>query len=83
MISGPLINELLTHPENRLSRLCAADIPTAEIVDELYWTALSRGPREEEREAAAAHLEFAADRRRALEDLAWALVNSHEFLLRR
>ena len=36
-----------------------------------------------EREAAREHIAHAKDRRDALEDLAWGLVNAKEFLLRR
>ena len=49
---------------------------------ELFWTALSRPPSEAERARSTAHLAGAGDRRRALEDLAWALVNSKEFVFR-
>ncbi|MGH7201409.1 MAG: DUF1549 and DUF1553 domain-containing protein, partial [Planctomycetaceae bacterium] len=83
LVSGPLIADLLTRPENRLSRLLASEQSSAEIIEELYWTALSRAPTQEELRATTDHLDTAADRRRALEDIAWALVNSNEFMLRR
>ena len=55
----------------------------AEIAGDLYWTALSRPPSPEEREATVRYLDAAADRRAALEDVAWALLNAKEFLFRR
>jgi hypothetical protein len=82
LVSGPLINELLTKPENRLARLAASRKGASEIVGELYWTALSRPPTREELAVTTAFLERADDRRKALEDIAWGLVNSHEFMLR-
>ena len=60
------------------------DIIDAEIVDELYWSAVSRPPTPEELQGTIQHLQNAGDgRRQALEDILWGLLNSNEFLLRR
>jgi len=83
LISGPTINDLLTTPENRLTRLMASQKPSEGIVDELYWSALSRPPSAKELGKAVAVINEARDRRAALEDLTWALLNAKEFLLRR
>lgn len=83
LVSGPLINELLTRPDNRLQRLLDSSRPQAELIDELYWTALSRPPTSEERQSTATFLTESRDPRKALEDIAWGLVNSNEFMLRR
>jgi Protein of unknown function (DUF1549)/Protein of unknown function (DUF1553) len=83
LISGPLLNELLTRPDNRLDRLLASGKANGELVEELYLSALSRTPTEQENEAATALLDKSKDRRAALEDLVWGLVNAKEFLLRR
>jgi hypothetical protein len=82
-VSGQFVADLLTRPDNRLGRLLKDGRSTAEIVDELFWTALSRPPSPEELAAAAAHVDAAGDRRLHLEDLLWALTNSKEFLFRR
>jgi hypothetical protein len=81
LISGPKINELLTEPDNRLGRLLSGGATPDEALEELYWSSLSRPPTEEERSAARARLD-AGDLRSGLEDIAWAVVNSKEFLLR-
>jgi len=83
LVSGPLLNDMLTRSENRLGRLLAKKRPPREIVEELYWGALSRAPGPEELSAAVEHLQSAANPRPALEDVAWALLTSDEFLLRR
>jgi hypothetical protein len=53
-----------------------------ETVDQLYLTILSRLPAPEERRLVAAHAAAAPDARTAALDLAWALLNSAEFLHR-
>ena len=60
----------------------AAGHTAGEMIDELYWTALSRPPTLEETAAFSRHLDEANDKRGALEDLTWALVNSKEFVMR-
>jgi hypothetical protein len=86
LISSPEMDELLTHPQNRLSRLLEKNLTAAAIVDELYWTALSRPPSSTELERTTRLLNDApspAEKRRALEDITWALLNAKEFVLRR
>ena len=82
LISGPLIQRMLTQNGNVIGTLMSAEKPDAELVETLFWTALSRPPGEAERARSAAYLAGAGDRRRALEDLAWALLNSKEFVFR-
>jgi hypothetical protein len=55
----------------------------SEIVEELYWTALSRPPSDTERAKSLKLIEKAADPRQALEDITWALLNAKEFVLRK
>ena len=82
LISSPEMNSLLTASSNRLGRLLAAGGSDAGMVDELYWAALSRAPSAHELDRAVRLLRDAADKRRALEDVAWALMNAKEFVLR-
>jgi hypothetical protein len=83
MLSGPTVHSLLAQTDNRLGHLLGTTRPDAEIVSELFWSALSRAPTAAEGEAATALFSNAQDRRRSLEDLAWALINSKEFIFRR
>lgn len=58
---------------------------SAGLVETLYWTALSRGPTSAERDQATQWLGEAkndAERAAIFRDLAWALLNSKEFLFR-
>lgn len=50
------------------------------LIDELYVAALGRAPAESERDKLLAYLRSAADRRRAIEDVVWAVLNTNEFL---
>lgn len=70
---GPKIQALLRAPRNG----------PGGVVDGLYFAILSRPPTNEERSAVAAYTQSAGqDRRAAAIDLAWALINSAEFLYR-
>jgi hypothetical protein len=65
----------------RIARLLKEGRTEAQIVDELYWAALSRQPTQAERAAAVAYL--AADpkaRPQRLQDVLWAILNTQEFL---
>jgi hypothetical protein len=52
-------------------------------VETLFLAALSRRPTPAERDRYLAHLASTADANRALSDLLWTLLNSHEFLVNR
>jgi hypothetical protein len=82
LITGRLINRMLTEPDNRLGKLLAADRSDREIVEELYLGALCRPPTGKETVAALAHVGRSKDRRAALEDVLWGVLNAKEFVLR-
>jgi hypothetical protein len=82
LVSGEVVHKALAAPENRLGQMMADGMSSEQMVDELFWTALSRRPTADERAAAVGYLERASDRRAALEDIAWGLINAKEFLLR-
>jgi hypothetical protein len=82
LITGQLVNDLLSAPDNRIGRLLAEGKSNEQIVEEFYLAALSRYPTPAEQSAAREILQR-SDRRQALEDIVWALLNSKEFVLRR
>jgi hypothetical protein len=83
LITGPLLNNMLSKEDNRIGRLLAEGKSDSEIVEELYLAALCRPASLKEKQASLATIGHAKDRRAGLEDLAWGLVNAKEFLLRR
>jgi len=82
MVSGPLMNQLLAAAENRLEELVRAEMTREELVDELFWSTLTRAPTPDEKAAALDYFQQGRETRTAVEDLLWALLNSNEFLLR-
>ncbi len=81
-ISGPLINGQISATDNRLTSLLKSGRSDAQIIEELYWTTLTRPPNEKEKTTTSGLLAKATDKRAALEDVTWALLNSKEFILR-
>jgi hypothetical protein len=82
MISGSSVNELIANPDNRLTKLLASGESNRRMIEDLYWNALTRGPSPAELTKTEGYLGHARDRRGALEDIAWGLLNAKEFVLR-
>ena len=87
VINGDTINRKLAAPSSIVSRLLAAGADDRTAVETLYLAALSRLPDPGEIERLSSAMRQGADaaagteaRRRALEDLAWAVLTSREFL---
>jgi len=83
IVSGPVVDQLVTSPENRISRLLEAKRSPAEILDELFWACLSRPPTDSEQRTTLEIIAQRSDQRAAWQDVLWGLITSHEFLLRR
>jgi Protein of unknown function (DUF1553) len=82
LLTGELLNQLLAEKDNRIGRLLAGGKSDREIIEELYFAALSRLPSDSERKAASDFLIKSKNRRAGLEDFLAGLLNSKEFLLR-
>ncbi|RYD60425.1 MAG: hypothetical protein EOP84_37000 [Verrucomicrobiaceae bacterium] len=73
---------LIASPDNRLTALAAKDFDQKEALRDLFWRSLTRAPSEAEMNHLLPLLQDTADRRAALEDIVWSLINSKEFILR-
>ena len=86
VINGETINRKLASDKGLIQALLAEGADDETAVERLYLAALSRYPSPDERRSLAAALKSAsgegaaASRRRGLEDLAWAVLTSREFL---
>ena len=66
--------------EGRIAKLIKAKKSDVEILEELYLTGLGRMPRDSERKTVLDYVSGQKDKRAAWEDVAWAMVNTKEFL---
>ncbi len=83
LTSGTLVQRALSQGNNRIGKLLSGGKADGEIIDELSWAILTRPPGAAEREKFYGYLNTVTDKRRGCEDIAWALLNSKEFLFRR
>jgi hypothetical protein len=80
LINGPTVHNKLRADAGNIHRWIKEGKSDGDIVNLLYSLALSRPATQQEIEIAAAHVKASEDRTRALEDVAWAVINSKEFL---
>jgi hypothetical protein len=81
LMNSPNLHRKVTSDAGRCAELAKGAKTPREIVEELYLLAYCRSPREAERAAAVKRFDKpGADRRRATEDLLWALINTPEFV---
>jgi len=82
LIGGATVNGKLRDDNGRMAALAKSPKSPEDVTKELYLVALAREPNATEMSAAVKHLTSASDRRQAVEDLGWVLINSKEFLFR-
>jgi hypothetical protein len=82
LINGPAVNDRLRNPDNRIGKLLAKKMDDSALLGELFLTTLSRAPNDAEAKAMLDHVGRSMDKRKAWEDVHWALINSKEFLFR-
>ena len=80
MINGPTVHGKLRADTGRIAIFAKENKPDDEVITTLYLSALSRKPTQAELDAAKKHIAAQQDRRLALEDVGWAILNSKEFL---
>lgn len=79
-VNGPEVQGKLTHPDGRLARWLAAEKTDAEILDEMFLSTLSRKPAPNEKDRLITRIASSQNRREALEDILWAILNAREFV---
>jgi hypothetical protein len=82
MINGETVRGKLEKSSNRIGKFLDAGQSDSNSLEEVYLAALARKPTQSERAGVTAHIGRRPDRRKAWEDVVWALLNSKEFLLR-
>jgi hypothetical protein len=81
LLNSPEIHAKLSHEGGRVAKLAKSQTADEPVIEELYLTFFSRLPMDKERRAALAYLrEHKVNRREAVEDLAWSMMNSLEFI---
>jgi hypothetical protein len=79
LMNSPALNGKLTQDIARPAKLAASELSNRELVEQTYLLVYSRFPRDEELKHALEFLPERSQRRRAVEDLFWALLNTPEF----
>ncbi len=80
LMNAPEISEKIRHRDGRAAKLARSKALPDAIVEELYLSLLSRFPTQKEREFMKREAFANTDRRTAVEDVLWALLNTKEFV---
>lgn len=81
LMNSPAIEAKLAHAGGRMAQLNENFPKDSDLVDELYLTCFSRFPSPGEKENSVQYLHSRKEQRqKAIEDLAWSMLNSIEFI---
>jgi hypothetical protein len=81
VLNSPMIQEKLSHAGGTIAALCQRSADDAALIEELYLTYYTRRPTPDEQANLSRFLADNAHRRNAaVEDIAWSLMNTPEFL---
>jgi hypothetical protein len=78
--NSPRIQTKLARPDGAVAKLCRDQASDAQLIDQLYLSYFSRLPDETERETVLEYIKSHPHRNKAVEDVAWTMLNSLEFL---
>jgi len=83
LMNAPQLHQRVTNDNGRAAQLAASDRSPDQIVEDVYLLVYARLPAETERIIGRGlFTEDASSRRRATEDLMWALLNTPEFMFK-
>ena len=74
------IENKIADGNGRIARYFKEKLSVPEMIDDLYLCTLSRLPSAADRKRLLDHVEKAKDKKRAVEDVLWAILNTREFL---
>ncbi|MCA9126000.1 MAG: DUF1549 domain-containing protein [Planctomycetales bacterium] len=80
LLNSKEVQSKLNADDGMAATMAASSQSVSELVTELYLASLSRYPTSSEMQAADEYVHQHDNRRNAMEDLVWALINSKEFL---
>ncbi len=80
LINGDTMTRAIQTPAGRMDKALTSEMPIEQVIEDLYTAALSRSPLPEEMTQLASYVNNAPDRRAALEDVYWSVLNSKEFV---
>jgi hypothetical protein len=80
LVNGGDLNNRIASGDGRIAKALKANLTDDQIVTQLYLATLSRPPKPEELKLAQAQIKKTGDRKTALEDLLWAMINTQEFI---
>jgi len=85
LLNSESITAKISNENGTVARLLRENADDAKVIDELFLLFLSRPPTDKEKEGLLAHVkkQDAGKRRVAFEDIAWALLNTKEFMFNR
>jgi len=75
LMNSSLIRDRVGKAAGRFEKL-----PEEQFIRKLYLAAVSRRPSDAEQTTISAHLKAGPDRRKAVEDVIWAIINTNEFM---
>ncbi len=79
LMNSSELDRRLRSDKGKAAKLASSEMPPNEIVEQVYLLVFSRRPSDVELEYATALIEPVDQRRVAIEDLMWAMINSPEF----
>ena len=86
LMNAPNLDRKIRNEKSRAAELAVSKMSPEEIVEELYLLVYARYPQDEEIRVGSARIPPAGapvkDRKGAVEDLLWALLNTPEFLFK-
>ena len=80
LINGGTVQQALAAGDGTVSQLAGTEAEPGALVEEMYLAAYCRLPEEVEKQNLAEYIASSEDKRAALEDVMWTILNSKEFI---